>query len=183
MCFEQTGKEKEVITIKLIEAMKELRLIEKKMERNRGYIERYSSVLNTEKPYFGTEAEQRKEVKSYIQANSDLFKRYLELKRAIEITNLKTVIKVEGYEGSISEILVIKRKLAKLMEATFASLNDRRAERMKAQTPMIDGAQPHIVRLYDEKEKNENIRYWQDLYSAIDARLEVVNATTDLITE
>jgi len=183
MYYERTGLGKEVIEIKLIEAMKELRIIEKKMERNRGYIERYSSIINTEKPYFGTEGEQKKEVKKYLQANSDLFNRYLELKRAIEITNLHTVITVEGYKGSISAILVIKRKLAKLMEATFASLNDRRAERMKAQTPVMDGVQPHVVRLYDEKEKNENIRYWQDLYSAIDARLEVVNATTDLLTE
>jgi hypothetical protein len=163
--------------------MKSMRIVEKKMNRNREYIERYASIINTEKPYFETEAEQKKEVNKYIQANLDLFKKYLELKRAVEVTNLNTIITVEGYTGSISEILVIKRKLAKMMEATYSSLNDVRAERMKAHTPPVDGKPPHVVRLYDEKVKNESIRYWQDLYSGIDARLEVINATTDIITE
>jgi hypothetical protein len=40
---------------------------------------------------------------------------------------------------------------------------------------------PQVVLFYDEKDKIAGLDKWQDLYNNIDSRLEVINATTDLV--
>ena len=167
--------------MKIIEAMKELRLIEKKIATNCTRITQYASAVSTEKLPFGSEEDQRSEVKSLVQANADLFARYLELKQRIEQTNLITRVKLAGKEWSISQLLVIRRKLGQPMLATYNSLNDREARsRMRSAVSGVEGKGVHVIQLYDEREKNERLNYWQDFLESIDARLEVVNATTEL---
>ncbi len=163
----------------LIEAMKRLRVIEKRMGANMEQIRKYAALVSTERPFFPTEEEQKQEVRGLIQANGDLLEEYLKLKLAIEHTNLTVCIEIEGEKRTISEFLVIKRKLAKLMEETFYALNTVEAEKRRRDQRSQD-REPVITRLYDERFRNEGIRKWSDLYNAIDSRLEVVNATTEL---
>lgn len=165
--------------MKIVEAMKELKLIEKKMEKNADSIQKYSSQPSNERPYFSTEDAQRKEIKSLIQSNIDLLNNYLGLKKSIEKTNLETQVEFDGKKYTISELLVLKRRLAKMMIVSFDSMNDSNARQN-----MIRGTGDNTIkieRFYDEREKNEGLRKWQDFYDNIDSRLEVVNATTDLI--
>jgi hypothetical protein len=169
--------------MKLIEAMKKMRVIEKRMARKMGSINAYAALVSSEKPYFESESAQKKEVQSLIQANHDLMEEYLNLKRAVEITNLVTTVTIEGLTESISAFLVIKRKFAQMMVNTYGALNDDAAAQRLRQTPPVEGQRLHVIRLYDEKDKLENMRKWMDIYEAIDAKLEVVNATTDLVEE
>jgi len=165
----------------LIEGMKKLRLIEKKMSGNATDITRYSSMVSTERPYFASEEEQKREVAGLVQSNVDLMNEYLTLKRQIEYTNLVVYIRMGDREYSISELLVMKRKMAQQMVVTFLAMNDQAGQtRLRNATGTTD-KQPQVVRLYDESYKNNNLRMWQDLYHEIDSRLEVVNATTVLM--
>lgn len=169
--------------MKLIEAMKELKLIHKKIQDNTKKITEYSSALSSEKPIFGTEEEQRKQVNSYIQSNMDLIKRYCDLKAAIDKTNLNTVVDYNGKEYSIHELIQLKRNLASSITSTYTALNtseaDQRRSRMSNAT--IDGKPIESVRFYDEATKNTTIRSWQEFFSAIDSKLEIINATTDIL--
>ena len=167
--------------MKIIEGMKRLRVIEKRMESQQRAITEYSSKLSTEMPRFQTKEDQAKEVASLIQSNNDLCAEYLKTKRSIEYTNLKVTVELQGKSYCISDLLVIKRKLSKMMVATYRSLNDCMAQSRLRSAPKFDGETPKVEVLYDEREKLENIRKWQDLEDAIDSRLEVVNATTDLV--
>ncbi len=168
--------------MKQIEAMKRLRVIEKRMKSNTDSITTYSSSVSTEIPLFKTEDTQKREVANLIQANGDLLKEYLRLKRRIEETNLKTIVEIGGVEHTISDLLIIKRKLAGIMVNTYRALNERQGENRKGSAGIgPDGTRPHIIRFYDEKEKNEGLRKWQDLYDNIDSRLETINALTDLV--
>lgn len=171
--------------MKIIEAMKELRIIEKKMQRNIKSIGEYSSSLSIYSNIFGSAPKQQKEVKEYIQSSEDLLKMYLKLKQAIEKTNLEIVVEIEGKKYSISELLVLKRKLAKVMEETFGALSDQKAkvdlENMNVRMVDKEGKEPTVIRYYDEKYKNEGMKKWRDLYDTIDSKLEIVNATTDLV--
>ena len=167
--------------MKIIEGMKRLRVIEKRMESQQRAITEYSSKLSTEMPRAQTKEDQAKEVASLIQSNNDLCAEYLKTKRSIEYTNLKVTVELQGKSYCISDLLVIKRKLSKMMVATYRSLNDCMAQSRLRSAPKFDGETPKVEVLYDEREKLENIRKWQDLEDAIDSRLEVVNATTDLV--
>src|SRR6056297_2980857 len=98
--------------MKIVEAMKELKLIEKKMVKNNDSIQKYSSQPSNERPYFQDESTQKKEVKNLVQSNRDLLSNYLELKKKIEKTNLETIVEMDGVKYAISDLLVLKRRLA-----------------------------------------------------------------------
>ena len=167
--------------MKIIEGMKKLRIIEKKMAKNMESISKYSSLLNTERPYFETEDRQKQEVKSLIQANQDLMEEYLKLKKDLEYTNLTTMLEFDGRKYSISELLVLKRKMARNMIDTFSSLNAKAANlKLSSARRGAEDKTPQAIRLYKEEEKNAGLSKWQDLYDNIDSRLEVLNATEDL---
>ena len=169
----------------LIEAMKKLRIIEKKMTNNAGSIQRYASMVSTEKTLFETDLKQRVEIKALIQSNKDLMERYLDFKKQIEYTNLFTTVEIGGINYAISELLVIKRKMAQKMLDTFNSLNDHEGnKRLRgfSSSQNVTGERPHVVRFYKEEEKIAGLKVWQDLYDNITSRLEVVNATTPLMS-
>lgn len=166
----------------LVEGMKTLRVIEKKMTHNNTDIQRYASQVSTEKPYFETEEKQIGEVKKLVQSNTDLMHRYLNLKQRVEFTNLMTVVEMDGTNYTISELLIIQRKLASMMFMTFNSLNDNEGNARLRHTSTPQGATtPHVVRFYKEEEKRSGARKWQDLMNNITTRLEVINATTPLL--
>lgn len=169
--------------IMLVEAMKRLRVIEKRMTENCENITTYSSMLSTERPLFESEEAQKKKVKSLAQSNKDLLDEYLTLKKQIETTNLMTEVEINGIKYRISDLLVIKRKLAKMMMHTYRAMNKSSAEGRLHRTRSPEGQTPSVVTLYSEEERSKSLRMWQELYDNIDSRLEVVNATTPLLKE
>ena len=167
--------------MKIIEGMKKIKLNEKKITDNISRIQQYASKLSSEMAYFKTDEEQKKQIKSLIQANIDLVTEIMKLKRQINITNLLTRVEIDKFIGSIDEALMMKRKYCQLLISTFNALTDGAASTRLRSAPSFDGKLPQVLRLYDEATKNECIRRYQDLLYTIDSRLEVINATTELI--
>lgn len=168
--------------MKIVEAMKKLKLIEKKIDDNIRKIEQYSSTVSTERPFFGDERTQQKEVESLVQSNTDLIKEYLTIKRQIENTNLKVTAEFGGQPYTLSDLLVLRRRMGKKMLETYEAMNSRYADtRIKFAPADADGKKAQVIRLYDERKKNDNLQMLMEFMSNIDARLEVVNSTTDLV--
>lgn len=168
--------------MKLIEGMKQLKVIEKRIQHNTERINQYAAIVSSERPIFGTDVEQRKQVEGLIQANTDLAKEYLRLKKRVDLTNIQTQVTIGKEIFSISDLLQIRRGIAKLMKATYNALNDKPAEQRLAQVRM-QGLEkpPRVERMYDETRKYEGLQHWQSLEDEIEQRLEVWNATTELI--
>lgn len=168
--------------MKLIEGMKTLKVIEKKMQHNTERVNQYAAIVSSERPIFGTEAEQRKQVEQLIQSNTDLAKQYLSLKKAVDLTNIQSQVTIGKETFSISDLLQIQRNVAKLMKTTYNALNDKLAEqRIVTMRQPTTEKPPHVERMYDENEKYKGLQYWQGLEDEIETRLEVINATTNLI--
>lgn len=166
----------------IVEGMKTLGVIEKKMSNNTRDIQRYSSQVSTERPLFETEDKQKKTIRELTQSNVDLMKRYLGLKTRVEYSNLMTIVEMDGDHYSISELLVIQRKLANMMLATYNAMNDTEGQsRLRITNQPQTGDVPRVVRFYREEDKREHQRKWQDLMNSITVRLEVINATSPLL--
>ena len=166
----------------IVEGMKTLGIIEKKMTNNAQDIQRYASMVSTERPLFESEDKQKQAIKELIQANVDLLKRYLHLKTRVEYSNLMTTVEMGGKFYSVSELLVIDRKLASMMLSTYNALNDKDGQsRLRMSSQPQTGESPHVVRFFREEDKREQQRVWQDLIDNIITRLEVINATTPLL--
>lgn len=167
--------------MKIVQGLKQLRLIEKKMRANSEAITKYASQLSTERPIFETEKEQESQVTSLIQSNKDLFEEYLQLKDRIDRTNNTIEVTINDQTRTINQFLNIYRKLGNLLKQSYVGLNDTNASSKMVRGRGGHEEGTHIVRYYDEKEKNEQIRYWTDLIGEISGSLEVINATTDIV--
>ncbi len=166
----------------IIQGMKTLGIIEDKMNKNTRDIQRYASQVSTERPLFETEDKQKKTIRELTQSNVDLTTRYLSLKTRVEYSNLMTTVEMGGQTYSISELLVIQRKLAVMMLGTYNALNDIEGQgRLRVMSQPQSGETPHVVRFYREEDKREQQQVWQDLIDNITSRLEVINATSPLL--
>jgi len=173
--------------MKLIEGMKKLKVLEKHIDRNTERITQYAAIPSNEKPTFGDDKEQRAQVKGLIQSNKDLVDEYLHLKQRVDMTNLVTTVTIGKRTFKLIDLLILRRGLAKRMEKTFHGLTtdvaDRRIAGMSRNISLQPGEKAiHAVRFYDENEKFEGLQDWQGLQDEIEQRLEVINATTDLVT-
>ena len=171
--------------MKLIEALKIQKRISSRIAKNCDLINKYSSRLSTEKSYFETDEEQKNEIEKLLQSNKDLVNRYLTIKKCIDYTNIVMSVDIDGKRYSIADLLNMKRNAIEYIRNGYTSLNDveteRRLSRLYSSNSKTDNIT--IERLYDEKMKNENLMYWNNLYDTIDSRLEVINSVTDLIED
>lgn len=169
--------------MKIIEALKELPLIEKRIRKNIQSISEYSSDLDkgdlTDLP-FGTADKQRKEIASLIQANNDLIARKAQLRRDLAFTNTQVKVSIDGVDKSISEWIEYRENGMSNLISTYEHLTDKTA-RSKVQNSNVDLAQGvKTIRFYDQKQRDDSIRSYQNIADKIDSSLEIINATTDL---
>lgn len=169
--------------MKIIEALKNLKTIEKRILKNCEDITKYSAWVDIETIAFETEEKQRAEVASLVQSNLDLETEYLRLKTAIETTNLAVSVTIKDRTYSISNLVTLKRKAKGFRAMTYNALDGRGAVQRMQQIyakGFDAGNPPKVVAAYKEEDKNKALREWDDFVSAIDGRLEVVNAETEL---
>ena len=168
--------------MKLIEALKKIQDLQRKAEDIRQKIQAHSAHLNYETPVY---PDQKKQVSEWLQMHSGVLKEILRLRIAIQRTNLETNVTIElggkNVTKTIAEWIHRRRDLAQMEQAGWAMLTDRNLKEgiMREST----GAEKEIkiIRYYDPEERDRNLELYVSEPGLIDARLEVVNAVTDLI--
>jgi len=169
----------------ITEGLKKLKLLDKRMTKNCKEIEKYSSLMSNEKPIFDTEAKQREEVQKLIQANTDLANEYCQIKAQVDYSNLMISVTIGDDTRTIHGWLTVLRKTAAIMTQTYKSLSTKAATKTRSSwgsSLSKEATAPTTIRLYDENEKRAGERKWDDLTDGIiEGRLEVINATTELL--
>ena len=170
--------------MKIIEAMKQIKDQQRKAEDIRGKIEKYCADLDCETAIY---PDQKKQVSEWLQAHSDIMKEILQLRVGIQNTNVRTYVEIEldgkFVKKTIAEWIHRRRDLASFEENAWARLTDQgKREQYKTQ---LTPTSPEIIvkrRLYfDPAERDKKIELFRSEPAKIDATLEIINATTDLI--
>lgn len=169
--------------MKLIQAMKKLKDLNAKAEDIRVKVAQYCADLTIETPMY---ADQRGKVSEWIQAHGDILKEILSLRVAIQRTNLATSVTIEldgkQVTKSVAEWIHRRRDLAKLDLEIWNKLGDRNLKEQNIQTgPGQPITEVRIRRYFDPVERDRKREIYRTEPSVIDATLEVVNATTDLL--
>ena len=171
--------------MKIIEALKELPLIDKKLAKIAVQIQQYSSEADNGHMSlpFETPEKQAAEVDALVQSTNDLVTRSAHIRRALAMTNADIAVELGGKTRTISEWIAYRdRGFANQLRALQA-LNDSVA-RSNLKTAGFDEEKGiKIARFYDEKARNEKILAIEELQGQLDAKLEMVNATTDLFID
>lgn len=173
---------------KIIEFLKEKKLNQKKVQGVISEIQKYSSIVSTEKPSFDSEKEQKDQVLSLVQSAMDLLERRAKLRMSIDITNIKTKIRIpkgiimKEHEISMVEALSFKVNYSEYIKI-FSALNKNTADtrlRSFSGSTNQDGSKVTSIQMYDENFKNNWIKDLQVKLDFIDAHLEMLNATTEI---
>jgi len=173
--------------VKIIEAMKQIKDLQQKAEDLRGKVAKYCTDLDHETVVYGTEQEQRAQIESWIQAHSDILKEILHLRVAIQATNLATPVAIQlngkVVTKTIAEWIHRRRDLAGAEQEMWAGLG-RKESGMREGTLQTSTGQLQEVKIrryYDPSNRDEHLEVYRSEPLRVDATLEVVNATTDLI--
>lgn len=169
--------------MKLIEALKALKAFEQKIQDLDGKIRANSAVMDyQELPY----EDPKKQVLSWIDARTGCVKEYSTLSRRIARTNLETdvtiIIESKERTASIFEWILRRRKLNSMDRSLWLHLGDNG---LKATPVRQEGKDEpviaKVVRHYDVERRDRNVDFLNAEPLKIDAALEIVNATTDLL--
>lgn len=168
--------------MKIIEALKKTKDLQRKAEDLRNLVKDHCAISSLETSKY---PDQKGQVSKWIQAHSDILKEILDLRIAIQRTNLMTeatiVLDGKNVTKTIAEWIHRRRDLANAELQMWNILGDRGVQEGIAKGPSGDAVEIKICRFYEPIERDHKRDVYVGEPSTIDARLEVVNAVTDLI--
>lgn len=169
--------------MKIIEAMKRVKLNEAKITDLQAKIGNTCANLSHETPVYGADTPSK--IAEWAQSCDDLSQENIRLLCAIQRTNLATDVAIEiggkNVTKKIAEWVWRRRKYATLDHATWSKLTDRGLREGNIQTSTGNPIEVKIVRHFDPLKRDEMMAMYRDEPHQIDGALEVVNATTELM--
>lgn len=168
--------------MKIIEAMKEIKRQEEKVEDLKKKAGLYCADLNVETALYPDQAGQ---VKEWLQSAHDSLKEAERLRLAIAKTNLATQIEIEiaGQKvfKSIAAWIIRRRLYANSEKALWQGIGDRGLREGMAKNSVGENVEIKIRRYYDPKLRDAKVAEYHDEPGLIDRTLEVKNAVTDIL--
>lgn len=170
--------------MKLIQAMKQTKDLQRKADDLRAKVAQHCADLDFETPLY---PDQRKQVAEWIQAHSDVLKEILRLRLCIQRTNIMTPVTMElggkAVTKSIAEWIHRRRDLAAGEAAMWNSLGDRGLKEGTFATSQGVQNEVRIRRYFDPAQRDQMLDMFRSEPLVIDSTLEVTNAITDLIED
>lgn len=168
--------------MKIIEAMKKVKANKEKIADLQKKIGENSAHLSIETPVY-PDADLK--IAAWAQSCEDLVQENIALLTAIARTNLATTVAIEiggkSVSKTIAEWVWRRREYAKVDLETWGKMTDRGLREGQGQSSTGVPIMIQIVRKYDPDRRDRRMDMYRAEPHAIDAALEVVNATTDLV--
>jgi 2-succinyl-5-enolpyruvyl-6-hydroxy-3-cyclohexene-1-carboxylate synthase len=169
--------------MKLIEAMKRVKANKEKIADLQQRISGVSANLSFETPLYGDQTKAK--IEEWLQSCHDTTLENVRLLTAIARTNLQTTVTIKigdnNITKSIAEWVWRRREYSGIDLVTWSKLTDRGLKEGDVQSSPGIVTSVKIIRHYDPNLRDKKIAEFRTEPHEIDAALEVVNATTDLI--
>lgn len=172
--------------MKLIEGMKLKKELQQKAGDLRQKLSKHSAHMDIEGATYGTVEEQQKVIDGWLQSHQDIVKQMRKLGYAIQKTNIETQVEMEiagkKVTLSISEWILRRRELATMECQAWTALTDRGLRDQKMKRSDGEGHNDvKVVRYFKAKDRDDKIDAFKHEPAQIDRKLEVINATTELV--
>lgn len=168
--------------MKIIEAMKRVKMNEEKITDLHQKIAQAAAQLSIETPLYEN---QKGKVREWLQSCEDISQENIRLLIAIQRTNLATSVTIElgtkQVTKTIAEWVWRRRKYATLDLQTWQKLTDKGIKEGVTQGPGGSAIEVKLVRHYDPELRDARLTLYREEPHVIDSVLEIVNATTDLV--
>lgn len=169
--------------MKIIEAMKRVKLNDEKIADLQAKVAGVSANLTIETPLYGDQT--GKHIAEWLQACEDIGQENIRLLVDIQRTNMATPVTIEvggkAVTKSIAEWVWRRRRYAAQDLVSWQKLTDRGLKEGFGQSSTGVPLEIKIVRHYDPLKRDAKLAEYRAEPHEIDAALEIVNATTDLL--
>lgn len=169
--------------MKIIEAMKRVKMNKQKISDLQTNIDKYCANLSYETPTYGTETANK--INEWLQSCTDLSQENVKLLTAIQRTNSVTDVSIilgdKSVTKTIAEWVWRRREYAAIDWKTWSRLTDRGLREGFNTDSAGNKVEHKIVRFYDPVRRDKMVSMYRTEPTEIDSALEVVNAITDLI--
>ena len=169
--------------MKLIEAMKRVKLNKEKVADLHAKIGQNCAHLSHETPLYAQNPAGT--IEGWARQCDDVVQENIRLLVAIARTNMATDVTIELGERQvtkkIAEWVWRRREYAAMDQRTWAMMTDRNLREGTAQSSTGVPVEVKLVRYYDPALRDKMLRIYMEEPKRIDAAMEVVNAVTDLI--
>ena len=172
--------------MKIIEAMKKIKLLLNKITDEQKLIAEHHADLDIENPTYGTVAEQTEIISKKLQGIRDMVHEISSLRFSIQKSNVTIPVTIEiggnRLTKTIAEWIHRRKDLCTIECNSWACMNDK-GMRSTGVVKQTNGQerQVQIRRYYDPKKKDAEISVLKSEPLLIDSALEIVNATTELV--
>lgn len=174
---------RKVKTMKLIQAMKLVKDLAEKAEDLRRKVARYCVDLDYETPTYENQANQ---IAEWVQSHTSIIQEIASLRVSIQRTNILTPVTIElggkQVTKTIAEWVHRRRELSQLDYAMWSGLTDRNLKEGTVVTSSGEKKEVHLRRYYKPAERDQKLELYRSEPSLIDSTLEIVNATTEVIS-
>ncbi len=167
--------------MKIIEGLKQIKDLSKKADDLIKKAMTYCVNMDFENPVY---PDQQSQVNTWVQSHRDIIHEISRLRYCIQKTNCTVKVKIrindQDIEKSIAEWIHRRKDLSKMEAMMWLSLTDRNLKDSRTQMPsgIVDAK---VRRYYDPVLRDKMLTSLQSEPSLIDGKLEIVNATTDLM--
>ena len=171
--------------MKIIEALKRIKLNEAKVEDLQLKIRNSSANLSFESPLYGDSTKEK--LLQWAQACEDLSQENVKLLCAIQRTNLNTNVTIELGEKAVTKTIAEwvwrRRKYVLSDYETWKAFSDRGLDKREGKSMATTGEviEIKIHRHFDVEQRDKKMNLYREEPFLINAALEVINAVTDLI--
>lgn len=171
--------------MKIIEALKHIKLNDTKIKDLQEKIGQYCAHLSHEPTMYGEKTAIT--VNGWVQSCEDLVKENIRLHIAIQKTNFTVLVAIKLGDDlvtkSIAEWILRRRTYAAIDLQTWKRLSDRGLQggSLKSTQPGMEPTPVTIVYDFNPELRDKKVIIYKSESHLIDAALEIVNATTDLI--
>lgn len=168
--------------MKIIEAMKRVKQNLEKIDDLQKKISVTCANLSVETPIY---PDPKAKINEWSQGCDDLTQENIRLLTAIQRTNLATPVTIElgmkTVTKNIAEWVWRRRTYAAVDLATWSKMTDRNLKEGQINQSTGQPLMVTITRHYDPEKRDAMMAMYRSEPHMIDAALEVINATTDLI--
>lgn len=168
--------------MKIVEAMKKVKDNRRKISDLKEKIKKNAARLSYETPQYN---DPQKKVKEWVQSCSDLSLESVDLLERINRTNIETKISIEvggkTVERSIAGWIYRRREFAAIDASVWGQLTDNGLKDGFTNSSSGEPMEVKVIRHFSPELRDKKIAEFKEEPYLIDSRLEVVNATTDLL--
>ena len=168
--------------MKIIEALKQVKDLERKTNDIKERLQKYCADMDYETPVY---QDQRGQVSAWLQSYKDICREIGRLKFRLSKTNVNTnvTINIDGTDvtKSIVEWIERRKKLCALEKQGYAALSNRNLKDIRVQQSAGQIVEAKVRYYYDPLLRDKMLDILNAEPSLIDSKLEIINATTDLM--